>query len=213
MLKLISAEINQYCEENSQGDSELLRELTAYTYETEDIPQMVSGVQVGNVLQGFIKSINAKNIIEVGMFTGYSALKMAEVLPEDGEVHTCELMTKHVKTARSFFDRSPHGHKIHIHEGRASESLEQLKSGHFDFAFIDADKGGYQDYYLKCLSLLRSGGIIVLDNMLWGGEVLDPKTQEAETLNELNSIISNDKRNINMLIPIRDGLMLCIKNE
>ena len=92
MLKLISTEINQYCEENSQDDSELLRELTAYTYETEDIPQMVSGVQVGNVLQGFITSINAKNIIEVGMFTGYSALKMAEVLPEDGEVHTCELM-------------------------------------------------------------------------------------------------------------------------
>ena len=84
MLKLISAEINQYCEENSQGDSELLRELTAYTYETEDIPQMISGVQVGNVLQGFIKSINTKNVIEVGMFTGYSALKMAEVLPEDG---------------------------------------------------------------------------------------------------------------------------------
>ena len=142
MLKLVSKEINQYCEENSQGDSDLLKELTAYTYKTEDIPQMVSGKQVGNVLQGFIKSIDAKRVVEVGMFTGYSALKMAEVLPENGEVHTCELMTKHVKTAQSFFDRSPHGSKIHIHRGKGSESLEQLKSDTFDFAFIDGDKEG-----------------------------------------------------------------------
>jgi caffeoyl-CoA O-methyltransferase len=211
MLKLISAEINQYCEENSQGDSELLRELTAYTYETEDIPQMVSGVQVGNVLQGFIKSINAKNVIEVGMFTGYSALKMAEVLPDDGEVHTCELMTKHVNTAQSFFNRSPHGSKIHIHKGRASESLEQMKSGTFDFAFIDADKGGYHDYYLKCMSLLQSGGIIILDNMLWSGQVLDPQDDDTLALKKAAEFIQNDDRVFNYLIPVRDGLMVCIK--
>ena len=211
MLKLISTELNQYCEENSQGDSELLRELIAYTYDTEDIPQMVSGVQVGNVLQGFITSINAKNIIEVGMFTGYSALKMAEVLPEDGEVHTCELMEKHVKTAQSFFNRSPHNSKIHIHQGKASDTLEQLKSGHFDFAFIDADKGGYQDYYLKCLSLLRSGGIIVLDNMLWSGHVLDPKDDDTLALKNTAEFINNDKRVFNYLLPVRDGLMVCIK--
>ena len=211
MLKLISTELNQYCEENSQGDSELLRELIAYTYDTEDIPQMVSGVQVGNVLQGFITSINAKNIIEVGMFTGYSALKMAEVLPEDGEVHTCELMEKHVKTAQSFFNRSPHNSKIHIHQGKASDTLEQLKSGHFDFAFIDADKGGYQDYYLKCLSLLRSGGIIVLDNMLWSGHVLDPQDDDTLALKNTAKFINNDKRVFNYLLPVRDGLMVCIK--
>jgi len=211
MLKLISTELNQYCEENSQGDSELLRELIAYTYDTEDIPQMVSGVQVGNVLQGFITSINAKNIIEVGMFTGYSALKMAEVLPEDGEVHTCELMEKHVKTAQSFFNRSPHNSKIHIHQGKASDTLEQLKSGHFDFAFIDADKGGYQDYYLKCLSLLRSGGIIILDNMLWSGHVLDPQDDDTLALKNTAKFINNDKRVFNYLLPVRDGLMVCIK--
>ena len=211
MLKLISTEINQYCEKNSKGDSELLRELTAYTYETEDIPQMVSGVQVGNVLQGFIKSINATNIIEVGMFTGYSALKMAEVLPEDGEVHTCELMEKHVKTAQSFFNRSAHNSKIHIHQGKASDSLEQLKSGHFDFAFIDADKGGYQGYYLKCISLLRSGGIIVLDNMLWSGQVLNPQDSDTKALKNTAEFINNDDRVFNYLLPIRDGLMVCIK--
>ncbi|MBC8312165.1 MAG: class I SAM-dependent methyltransferase [Candidatus Marinimicrobia bacterium] len=212
MLKLISEEINQYCESHSQGDSELLKELTAYTYETEDIPQMVSGMQVGNVLQGFIKSIQAKKVIEVGMFTGYSALKMAEALPEDGQVHTCELMTKHVNTAQSFFDRSPHGHKVHIHEGKAADSLEQLKSGQFDLAFIDADKGGYQEYYLKCMSLLRSGGIIVLDNMLWSGQVLDPQDDDTLALRNTAEFIDKDNRVFNYLLPVRDGLMVCIKN-
>ena len=212
MLSLVSKEINQYCEENSQGDSDLLKELTAYTYKTEDIPQMVSGMQVGNVLQGFIKSIHAKKVIEVGMFTGYSALKMAEVLPENGEVHTCELMVKHVNTAQSFFDRSPHGHKIHIHEGKASYSLEQLKSGQFDFAFIDADKGGYHDYYLKCMSLLRSGGIIVLDNILWGGHVLNPDDDDTLALKNMAEFIQNDDRVFNYLLPVRDGLMVCIKH-
>ena len=211
MLKLISTEINQYCEENSHGDSDLLKELTTYTYKNEDIPQMVSGMQVGNVLQGFIKSIDAKHVIEVGMFTGYSALKMAEVLPENGEVHTCELMEKHVNTAQSFFNRSPHGSKIHIHEGKASESLEQLKSGTFDFAFIDADKGGYQDYYLKCLSLIRSGGIIVLDNMLWSGHVLDPQDEDTLSLKNTAEFINKDDRVFNYLLPVRDGLMVCIK--
>ena len=211
MLKLVSTEINEYCEENSQGDSDLLQKLTEYTYKTEDLPQMVSGMQVGNVLQGFIKSISAKRVIEVGMFTGYSALKMAEVLPENGEVHTCELMKKHVKTAQSFFDRSPHGTKIHIHEGRASNSLEQLKSNTFDFGFIDADKGGYLDYYLKCMSLIRSGGIIILDNMLWGGHVLDPQDDDAMALKNTAEFIHNDDRSFNYLIPVRDGLMVCIK--
>jgi len=211
MLRLVSTEINQYCEENSQGDSDLLQELTEYTYKTEDLPQMVSGMQVGNVLQGFIKSISAKRVIEVGMFTGYSALKMAEILPENGEVHTCELMKKHVKTAQSFFDRSPHGTKIHIHEGEASNSLEQLKSNTFDFGFIDADKGGYQDYYLKCMSLIRSGGVIVLDNMLWGGHVLDPHDDDTIALKNMAEFIHNDDRVLNYLIPVRDGLMVCIK--
>ena len=211
MLKLVSTEINQYCEENSQGDSDLLQELTEYTYKTEDLPQMISGMQVGNVLQGFIKSISAKRVIEVGMFTGYSALKMAEILPENGEVHTCELMKKHVKTAQSFFDRSPHGSKIHIHEGKASESLGHLKSNTFDFAFIDADKAGYQDYYLKCMSLIRSGGIILLDNMLWGGHVLDPQDDDTMALKNTAEFINNDGRVFNYLIPVRDGLMVCIK--
>ncbi len=211
MLKMVSDEINQYCESHSMGDSDLLKELTQYTYNTEDIPQMVSGVQVGNVLQGYIQMIHAERIIEVGMFTGYSALKMAEVLPEHGEVHTCELMEKHIKTAQSFFDRSPHGHKIKIYHGPASESLDLMKSGKFDFAFIDADKMGYLDYYQKCITKIRSGGIIVLDNMLWSGQVVNPQDDDTKMLVKTAEYIQQDDRVINFLLPVRDGLMVCIK--
>jgi caffeoyl-CoA O-methyltransferase len=211
MLKMVSEEINQYCESNSMGDSALLKELTQFTYDTEDIPQMVSGEQVGNVLQGFIQMIGAERIIEVGMFTGYSALKMAEALPEHGEVHTCELMEKHVKTAQSFFDRSPHGHKIKIYHGPASESIDQMESGKFDFAFIDADKVGYLDYYQKCITKINSGGVIVLDNMLWSGQVVNPQDEDTKMLVKTAAYIHEDERVFNFLLPVRDGLMVCIK--
>ena len=211
MHKLISDEINKYCEFQSQGDSDLLIELKQYTFNNEDVPQMISGVQVGNVLQGFIKSLTAKKIIEVGMFTGYSALKMAEVIPDDGEVHTCELMDKHIKTAQKFFNKSTHGKKIHIHKGKANKILEQFQTNSFDFAFIDADKINYQDYYLKCMNLIKSGGIIVLDNMLWSGNVLNPKDEDANSLKNTALFINNDDRVMNYLLPVRDGLMVCIK--
>ena len=211
MHKLISDEINKYCEFQSQGDSDLLIELKQYTFNNEDVPQMISGVQVGNVLQGFIKSLTAKKIIEVGMFTGYSALKMAEVIPDDGEVHTCELMDKHIKTAQKFFNKSKYGKKIHIHKGKANKILEQFQTNSFDFAFIDADKINYQDYYLKCMNLIKSGGIIVLDNMLWSGNVLNPKDEDANSLKNTALFINNDDRVMNYLLPVRDGLMVCIK--
>ena len=157
--------------------------------------------------------INAKRIIEVGTFTGYSALQMAEALPSSGEIHTCELMEKHVKTAQSFFDRSEIGNKITIHAGPALNSLEQLPSGDFDMAFIDADKSNYLDYYKRCLTLVRGGGVIILDNMLWGGNVINPKDDDSKALRKTGDYIQKDKRVFNLLLPIRDGLMLCIKNE
>ena len=203
----------EYCKQYSNADSPILSQLEKYTWENEDVPQMISGQLVGKCLQSIIKMINAKRIVEVGTFTGYSALQMAEVLPHDGEVHTCELMDKHVKTAQSFFDRSEHGSKITLHIGPALYSLEQLSSGNFDMAFIDADKTNYLEYYKRCLTLIRVGGVIVLDNMLWGGEVINPKDDDANALRKTGECIQKDKRVFNTLLPIRDGLMLCIKNE
>ena len=212
MVELKKEQLLDYCKNQSSADTELLIELEKYTWDNEDVPQMICGQLVGNFLQSAIKLSQAKWIVEVGTFTGYSALKMAEALPDDGEVHTCELMDKHAKTAQSFFDRSKHGRKITIHKGPALESLEQLKSGSFDMAFIDADKANYLEYYQRCLILIRAGGVIVLDNMLWGGDVLDPQDDDSRALRKTGEFIQNDTRVFNTLLPIRDGLMLCIKN-
>ena len=201
-----------YCRDHSQADSSLLMELINYTRENEDVPQMISGQLVGNFLKSLIKLLRAKRIVEVGTFTGYSALQMAEALPKDGEIYTCELMEKHVKTAQSFFDRSDYGNKITIHQGSALNSLEQLQAGSFDMAFIDADKTNYLEYYQRCLALIKKGGVIILDNMLWGGDVLDPQDDDAKALRKTGDFIQSDNRVFNTLLPIRDGLMLCIKN-
>ena len=201
-----------YCRDHSQADSSLLMELKNYTWENEEIPQMISGQLVGNFLKSLIKLLRAKRIVEVGTFTGYSALQMAEALPKYGEIHTCELMEKHAKTAQSFFDRSDYGNKINILQGSALNSLEQLQAGSFDMAFIDADKTNYLEYYQRCLALIKKGGVIIMDNMLWGGDVLDPKDDDAKALKKTGDFIQNDNRVFNTLLPIRDGLMLCIKN-
>ena len=211
ITKLKSEEMLDYCKQHSMADSVLLSELEKYTWKNEDVPQMISGQLVGKFLQSIIIMINAKRIVEVGTFTGYSALQMAEVIPENGEIHTCELMKKHSKTAQLFFDRSKFGNKITIHEGPALNSLEQFKSSSFDIAFIDADKSNYLDYYKRCLTLVRGGGVIILDNMLWGGTVIDPKDDDSNMLRKTGDYIQHDDRVFNTLLSIRDGLMLCIK--
>ena len=206
-------DIQKYCKEHTEEDITLLSEIEKHTWENEDVPQMISGQLVGKLLQSVIKMIGANRIVEVGTFTGYSALQMAEVIPDDGEIHTCELMKKHAKTAQLFFDHSKFGNKITIHKGPALSSMEQLPSGAFDMAFIDADKSNYLDYYKRCLTLVRGGGVIILDNMLWSGNVINPKDDDSKALRKTGDYIQKDKRVFNLLLPIRDGLMLCIKNE
>tara|TARA_Y100000994_G_scaffold67343_2_gene54974 strand:- start:1668 stop:2306 length:639 start_codon:yes stop_codon:yes gene_type:complete len=212
-MKFVSSEILAYCESHSNKDSELLNELIEHTYATETAPQMISGSHVGNFLQSLIKMTKSKNILEIGMFTGYSALKMAEVIPKNGIVHTCELMEQHVQTASSFFNRSSHKDKISIFKGPATETLEQLKMNFYDFVFIDADKQNYCEYYQKAIKLLKPGGVIVLDNMLWSGGVIEPKDIDSQALADTAEYITSDDRVYNFLAPIRDGLMVCIKNE
>ena len=211
MIDSITENIHKYCKAHTVSDNRLLSELEQYTWDNEDVPQMISGQMVGKFLQSIIRMIAAQKIVEVGTFTGYSALQMAEAIPLDGEIHTCELMKKHAETAQSFFDKSDYGKKITIHQGPALESLEQMKSVSFDLAFIDADKSNYLEYYQHCLVLIRTGGVIVLDNMLWGGDVLDPQDDDAKALRRTGDFIQNDQRIFNTLLPIRDGLMLCIK--
>tara|TARA_Y100000590_G_scaffold470423_1_gene664794 strand:- start:1408 stop:2034 length:627 start_codon:yes stop_codon:yes gene_type:complete len=204
-------ELEKYCIKHSNPETQLLEELKIFTYDNEPAPQMISGSIVCNTLVSIIKMINAHKILEIGMFTGYSALFMAQELSDSGEIHACEVMDRHVKNASRFFNRSKHKNKINIHFGEALKSLENFKINSFDLIFIDADKKNYIEYYNRSIQLIRRGGVIVLDNMLWGGSVVNPTDLESKILSELGVIINNDERVFNVLLPIRDGLMICIK--
>ena len=211
IAELNKKNIIKYCETHSNKDSALAKELIDYTFKNELAPQMVSGVQVGNILQSLIMISNSKKILEIGTFTGYSALKMAEHLPEDGTVDTCEIGTNHVNTAQKFFNKCSYGNKIKIHAGPALKTIQKFKQNSFDFCFIDADKNNYKNYYKKCMELLKPKGCMVIDNMLWGGEVLDPKDKESQIIAETAQLINDNNAIYNTMLTIRDGLMLCIK--
>ena len=207
-MKFNSEEIDLYCKSYSLKDNSLLQELTKTTWNSEDIPQMLSGSLVGGLLQTLIKISGAVNVLEIGMFTGYSALKMAEVLPQNGTLDTCELMDKHIKTATEWFKKSKNGFKITIHKGPAIQSLEKMKRFSFDMVFIDADKVNYPKYHKIALKLLKIGGIGVLDNMLWSGKVIDPLDKESIALRETAELIINNDRLSPLLLPVRDGVMI-----
>ena len=207
-MKFNSEEIESYCKSYSLKDTPLLQELTKTTWNSEDIPQMLSGSLVGGLLQTLIRISGAVNVLEIGMFTGYSALKMAEVLPQNGTLDTCELMDKHIKTATEWFKKSKNGFKITIHKGPAIQSLEKMKRFSFDMVFIDADKVNYPKYHKIALKLLKIGGIGVLDNMLWSGKVIDPLDKESIALRETAELIINNDRLSPLLLPVRDGVMI-----
>ena len=207
---MIDEKIIKYCNEHSNQDSDILKELETYTFENENIPQMISGNMVGNFLQLLIKSMNAKKILEVGTFTGYSCIKMAQAI-ESCEIHTCELMEKHAQTATNFIKKAKLDKNITVHQGPAIETLETFKINYFDCAFIDADKVNYLEYYKIIITLIRKGGLIVLDNMLWSGEVINPKDKNSIILNKTAKFINDDDRVFNTLLPVRDGLMVCYK--
>ena len=201
-------EIEEYCKDFSLKDSPLLSELTESTWTSEDLPQMLSGSLVGGLLQTLIRLSRAVNILEIGMFTGYSALKMAEALPENGKIHTCELMDKHIKTASEWFKKSENGYKISVHKGPALQSLEKMKHLTFDLVFIDADKVNYPSYHNIALDLLKKGGVGVLDNMLWSGKVIEPSDKESIALRETAELIRNNDKLSPLLLPVRDGVMV-----
>ena len=211
IAELNKDEIIKYCEIHSNKESDLASELIKYTYDNEPAPQMISGIQVANILQSLIMASNAKKILEIGMFTGYSALKMSECIAGDAVIHTCELGENHIKTAKKFLKKSNRYNQIKIHGGPALKSIKVFEENSFDFCFIDADKNNYTNYYKECIKLLRPNGIMVLDNMLWGGKILNPRDKETKTIAETAKVINNDQTCFNTMLPIRDGLMLCIK--
>ena len=212
-MNFISEELENYCEEYSTSDDMILKSLVDSTMKNEELPHMLCGPLVGGLLQLLIQISNSKNILEIGMFTGYSALKMAQVLPHGGIVHTCELMKKHKQTATKWFSKAGMLDKIQIHEGPALNTLDNFQAGLFDMIFIDADKANYPNYYRRANSLVKKGGIVVFDNMLWSGEVLDPKDEDSLAIKETAMLIKKNNRLTPVLLPVRDGILIYKKRE
>ncbi len=212
MINLVDQKLEDYARAHGSPASALLEELRAYTWEKVAVPQMQVGLIEGNFLRVLVRVSQAKRVLEVGTFTGYSALNLAAGLPDDGQLITCELDPGNAAVARSFFDRSPDAHKIEIRLGPAAETLAALE-GPFDLAFIDADKINYTRYFEAIRPLMRSGGLIVVDNVLWSGKVLEPAhDQDAETAaivafnQHVARLVDLDK----VMLTVRDGMSLIV---
>jgi caffeoyl-CoA O-methyltransferase len=210
MIALVDEKIEAYAAAHSAEEPELLARLARETHQSMELPQMLTGRVEGSFLRLLVRMTGARRVLEVGMFTGYSALMMAEGLPDDGQLVTCEIDPKAEAMARRYFAESPHGRKIEIRMGPAVETLRKL-SGPFDLAFVDADKKNYPTYYDLCLALLRPGGVLETDNVLWSGKVLEPDDDETSAIASFNERVHHDPRVDHALLTVRDGLMIAVK--
>ncbi len=207
---LVKPSIEEYAERNTGRVDKVFEALRKETYAKCDNPGMQVGKVEGTFLKLLVAISGARRVLELGTYTGYSALMMAAALPEDGVLYTIEYDMTHARIAQKYFDKVSYGKKVKIIHGDARETLRQVK-GPIDMAFIDADKPSYDLYYEKVLQLLRPGGIIAMDNMLWKGEVLDPKSRDARAIHAMNRKISKDERVESVLLTVRDGITLARK--
>jgi caffeoyl-CoA O-methyltransferase len=210
MTTLIPEKIEQYCAIHSAPASDLANEIERYTHQHCEYAQMLTGTWEASLLRILVGATHAKRILEIGTFTGYSSLNMAEALPEDGEIITCEIDPKNAEIAQRFIARSPHATKISLRLGPALETLKTVIPS-FDLVFLDADKENYLNYFEACLPLLRSGGLIVADNVLWSGRVLQPRLATDKAIVAFNDHVSKDPRVECVMLPIRDGVSLIRK--
>lgn len=213
MLTLLSEELSAYVEGHATPEPALLAELRAKTHASLQDSQMQVGRVEGALLKLLVQISGAKRVLEVGTFSGYSALSLAAGLPEDGRLITCDIDPVATALAREFFDRSPNGAKIELRVGPAAETIAGLleAGSQFDLVFLDADKEGYVGYYEQVLPALRSGGLIVADNTLWGGRVLDPQTPSDHGIVAFNRRTAEDPRVEQVLLPVRDGVTVARK--
>ena len=212
MDRFIDAAVEQFAHDHTEAETDLYLRLREETYRTMDRPQMQVGLLEGRFLKMLVRLTGARNILEIGMFTGYSALMMAEGLPDDGRLVTCEIDPKAEAIAQRYFAESPHGNKITIRMGPALETINTL-SGPFDLVFIDADKPNYRNYYEACFPLVKPGGLIVGDNVLWSGKVLDPKDDDTRAIVAFDKLVQEDPRVENVCLTVRDGMMLAWKRR
>jgi caffeoyl-CoA O-methyltransferase len=211
-LELIHPKIQEYAETYTSSEDALMKEIADYTYSKHDDPQMLSGHLQGKVLEMISCMIRPRRILEIGTFTGYSALCLAKGLTDDGQLHTIELREEDVQLARSFFDRSIFANKIISHTGNAMDIIPKLNET-WDLVFIDADKPAYIEYFNLVLPQLRKNGFILADNIFFHGQVLEQNVtgKNAKGIEAFNKFI-NERTDIEkVVLTIRDGLYLIRK--
>ena len=209
MNRLVSADIEAYAQAHSMAESDLCRALREETRQRMEAPQMIVGPLEGAFLKMMAQLVQAANVLEIGMFTGYSALCFAEALPANGRVLTCEVDEEAAALARRYFARSPIGKKIEIRMGPALDTMRHL-TGPFDLIFIDADKLNYVNYYRRSLDLLSPQGVMLIDNVRWDGDVLKQPAPDEKTavIQELSRVVAADSRVTAVLVTIRDGVLV-----
>lgn len=215
---IVDRKIEEYCISKSNLPSQASQAIEKYTLENVHGAGMLIGKMEASFIGFLLRSIKAKRVLELGTFTGYSALIMAENIPQDGEVITIDINGETTSLAKSFWEKSLHGKKIKSYLGNALEVMRNL-DGTFDFIFIDADKRNYKSYLENSLELLSAGGVIVVDNTLWGGKVLPGAALDLEThydrntefIQALNDFVADSPAIYGTLLPIRDGMFLIQK--
>ena len=203
--------LENYIVTHSEDEPELLRELTRETHLKVIQPRMITGHFQGRVLSLLSKIINPQNILEIGTYTGYSAICLAEGLPKEGKLHTIDINEELADMQRRYFDKSGFGHQIIQHTGDALDIIPTLDMV-FDLVFIDAEKTSYTEYFESAFKKTISGSVILSDNVLWSGKVvepLDPKDKATRILLDYNKRLKEDPRVETVILPIRDGLTLC----
>ena len=212
---VLTKEIENYINNNSLELTAVQKEIITYNNSLGDIKRMQISISQCHFLHLIVKISNIKKILEIGTFTGLSGLTMSLSLPSDGRLVTLDKNIERNKIASNFFKKAKQERKIKTIIGPALESLSSLKKKEkkFDLVFIDADKENYKNYYNQSLDLIEKNGLIIVDNVLWHGEVVDVKKQDKLTtiIREFNSFINKDKRTENIIIPVGDGLTVCRK--
>lgn len=207
-MHFISQELDDYIVAHSQKEPELLEDLTRETYQKILQPRMLSGHYQGRVLSLISKLVNPKSILEIGTYTGYSALSLAEGMHKNGQLHTIDINEELIDFQRKHFNKSDYGKQIHQHLGRAIDIIPTLNIK-FDLVFIDADKPNYVNYFNMIIDKMNPGGIILSDNVLWSGKIIEKLSENdssTRVLLEYNKLLNNDPRIETVLLAIRDGL-------
>ena len=214
MAEIVPEAIDRYAEEHTSPPEPLLRELAEETRATLRVPQMLTGPVEGRLLEFLVWSSQARRVLELGTYSGYSALSMARALPPDGRIDTWEIDEQHADVARRYIARAGYADRITVHVGPALETIHRLE-GEFDLVFIDADKAGYVDYYEAVLPRLSQRGLIAADNTLAGGRVLErePASDTAKAIVQFNERVRSDPRVVSVLLTVRDGVTLIRRSE